>query len=291
MKLVSFSLDGGTRWGAVSGAGVVDLGRRLPAAGSVRALLEGGAPAIAQARAAMQGASPDHPLEALRLLPPIPEPGKIFCIGVNYAHRNAEYKDGSDLPKYPSIFMRTPSSFVGHGEALVEPLESRQLDYEGEIGVYIGRRTRRVAKADALACIAGLTCVNEGTIRDWVHHAKFNVTQGKNFESSGSVGPWLVTADEFARFDDLRVRTRVNGEARQDDTTANLMFDFAYLISYLSSFTTLQSGDLIVTGTPTGAGIRFDPPRFLGAGDRVEVEVTGVGTLANVVRSEHPQAA
>jgi 5-carboxymethyl-2-hydroxymuconate isomerase len=148
-----------------------------------------------------------------------------------------------------------------------------------------------VAKADALACIAGLTCVNEGTIRDWVHHAKFNVTQGKNFESSGSVGPWLVTADEFARFDDLRVRTRVNGEPRQDDTTANLMFDFAYLISYLSSFTTLQPGDLIVTGTPTGAGIRFDPPRFLGAGDRVEVEVTGVGTLANVVRSEHPQAA
>jgi 2-keto-4-pentenoate hydratase/2-oxohepta-3-ene-1,7-dioic acid hydratase in catechol pathway len=291
MKLVSFSLDGATRWGAVSGAGVVDLGRRLPAIGSVRALLEGGAPAAAQARAALQGAAPDHPLDGLRLLPPIPEPGKIFCIGVNYAHRNAEYKDGSDLPKYPSIFMRTPSSFVGHGEALVEPLESRQLDYEGEIGVYVGRSARRVARADALACIAGLTCVNEGTIRDWVHHAKFNVTQGKNFESSGSVGPWLVTADEFARYDDLRVQTRVNGEPRQDDTTANLMFDFAYLISYLSSFTTLQPGDLIVTGTPTGAGIRFDPPRFLRAGDRVEVEVTGVGTLANVVRSEHPQAA
>jgi 2-keto-4-pentenoate hydratase/2-oxohepta-3-ene-1,7-dioic acid hydratase in catechol pathway len=291
MKLVSYTLDGTARWGAVVGTGVVDLGRRLPGIGSVRALLEGGAPALERARAALEGAPADHPLAALTLLPPVPEPAKIFCIGVNYAHRNAEYKDGSDLPKYPSIFMRTPSSFVGHGEALVEPIESRQLDYEGEIGVYVGRRARRVAPADALACIAGLTCVNEGTIRDWVHHAKFNVTQGKNFESSGSAGPWLVTADEFERFDALRVQTRVNGEPRQDDTTANLMFDFAYLISYLSTFTTLAPGDLIVTGTPIGAGIRFDPPKFLRAGDRVEVEVTGVGVLSNVVRSEHPPAS
>jgi 2-keto-4-pentenoate hydratase/2-oxohepta-3-ene-1,7-dioic acid hydratase in catechol pathway len=293
MRLVSFLAGATPGWGAIdaAGDGVVDLGRRLPDIGSVRALLEGGEAALARARTALRGATADHALAALRLRPPVPEPGKIFCIGVNYAHRNAEYKDGSELPKYPSIFMRTPTSFVGHGEPLVEPIESRQLDYEGEIGVYVGRSVRRAAKADALSCIAGLTCVNEGTLRDWVHHAKFNVTQGKNFESSGAVGPWLVTADEYEAaggYGDLRVRTRVNGEPRQDDTTANLMFDFAYLISYLSTFTTLRPGDLIVTGTPIGAGIRFDPPKFLRAGDVVEVEVTGVGTLSNVVRSEHP---
>jgi 5-carboxymethyl-2-hydroxymuconate isomerase len=183
--------------------------------------------------------------------------------------------------------MRVPDSFVGHGQALVQPHESQQLDYEGEIGLVIGRGGRRIPQAQALAHIGGLTCVNEGTIRDWVHHAKFNVTQGKNFHASGAVGPWLVTADEFPEgFGNVRVRTRVNGELRQNDTTANLMFDFAYLIHYLSTFTALEPGDLIVTGTPIGAGIRFDPPRFLRPGDVVEVEVSGVGALRNSVEAE-----
>lgn len=291
MKLATYSIGGRTHWGAAVDAGLVDLGRRLPHIASLRALLEGGEAALAQAGAALEGAAADHALADVQLLPPVPEPGKIFCIGVNYAHRNAEYKDGSELPRYPSIFMRVPGSFVGHGQALVEPLESKQLDYEGEIGIVIGRSARRVGRANALACIAGLTCVNEGTVRDWVHHAKFNVTQGKNFEASGSFGPWLVTADEFDGYGDLRVRTRVNGELRQDDTTAHLMFDFAYLIDYVSTFTTLQPGDLIVTGTPTGAGIRFDPPRFLRPGDLVEVEVSGVGVLSNTVRAEAGAAA
>jgi len=221
------------------------------------------------------------------LQPPVPAPRKIFCVGVNYANRNAEYKDGSDLPKYPSIFMRVPDSLVGHGQSLLQPLESRQLDYEGEIAMVIGEGGRRIAAADALRHVAGLTCMNEGTIRDWVHHAKFNVTQGKNFHASGAIGPWLATADEFPPgFGPLRVQTRVNGELRQDDTTDHLMFDFPYLIAYLSTFTKLEPGDVIATGTPTGAGIRFDPPRFLKPGDVVEVEVSGVGTLRNVVEAE-----
>ena len=133
----------------------------------------------------------------------------------------------------------------------------------------------------------GLTCMNEGTIRDWVHHAKFNVTQGKNWNASGAIGPWIVTADEFPNgYDALRVQTRVNGEPRQNDSTANLMFDFAYLVGYLSTFTTLEPGDIIATGTPIGAGIRFDPPKFLQPGDVVEVEVSGVGVLRNVVKAE-----
>lgn len=287
MKLISYLHGGSSRWGCVVGDGVIDLGRRLPAFASVSALLAGGDAALAQARAAAEGAVPDHTLADVRFELPIPQLRRVFCIGVNYAHRNAEYKDGSDLPKYPSIFMRVAESFAGHGEPLLQPLESTQLDYEGEIAIVIGRRARRVEGDEALACIAGLTCMNEGTIRDWVHHAKFNVTQGKNFNASGSIGPWIVTADEFPQgFGALRVRTRVNGEPRQDDTTANLMFDFAYLVHYLSTFTTLEPGDIIATGTPTGAGIRFDPPKFLKPGDEVEVEVSGVGVLRNVVRAE-----
>ncbi|MET3391597.1 MULTISPECIES: fumarylacetoacetate hydrolase family protein [unclassified Variovorax] len=287
MKLISYLHGGSSRWGCVVGDGVIDLGRRLPAFASVSALLAGGEAALAQARAAVEGAVADHALADVRFELPIARPRRVFCIGVNYAHRNAEYKDGSDLPKYPSIFMRVAESFAGHGEPLLQPLESTQLDYEGEIAIVIGRRARRVNGDEALACIAGVTCMNEGTIRDWVHHAKFNVTQGKNFNASGSIGPWIVTADEFPQgFGALRVSTRVNGEQRQDDTTENLMFDFAYLVHYLSTFTTLEPGDIIATGTPTGAGIRFDPPRFLKPGDVVEVEVSGVGVLRNVVRAE-----
>ncbi|HZV93164.1 MAG TPA: fumarylacetoacetate hydrolase family protein [Caldimonas sp.] len=287
MKLLSYRHRGTDHWGAASGDGVVDLGRRLPDIASVRALLEGGDAALQRARDALAGAGPDVALTEIEYRLPVPEPRKIFCIGVNYAHRNAEYKDGSDLPKYPSIFMRVPDSFAGHGGALLQPPESSQLDYEGEIGVVIGTRGRRIARETATRHIGGLTCINEGTIRDWVHHAKFNVTQGKNFDASGAIGPWIATADEYSNgYADLRVQTRVNGESRQDDTTAHLMFDFAYLISYLSTFTTLEPGDVIATGTPTGAGIRFTPPKFLQPGDVVEVEVSGVGVLRNAVRAE-----
>jgi len=224
--------------------------------------------------------------EGQRFAPPIALHGKIFCIGVNYSDRNAEYKDGSELPKYPSVFMRTSGSLVGDGEKILRPPESEQLDYEGEIVLVIGKRGRRIPRESAHAHIGGLTCGNEGSVRDWMRHGKFNVTQGKNFERSGAIGPILVTADEFKSFDDLRVTTRVNGELRQDDTTANLIFPFDYLIAYISTFAELLPGDIIFTGTPVGAGARFDPPRYLRAGDVVEVEVGGIGVLRNTVADE-----
>ena len=289
MKLLSYSVNGNASWGAVSadGAGVIDLKARLADIPDTMSLLAGGAPALARVRTAVQGARADHALADIAFRIPVPRPGKIFCIGVNYAHRNAEYKDGSNLPKYPSIFMRVPGSFVGHGQPLCRPRESTQLDYEGEIAIVIGVGGRRIPRDSATRHIAAVTCANEGTIRDWVHHAKFNVTQGKNWQASGAIGPWMVTADEFtAGYSDLRVQTRVNGEGRQDDTTANLMFDFAYLIHYLSIYTELEAGDVILTGTPIGAGIRFDPPRFLKPGDVVAVEVSGVGILSNPVEAE-----
>jgi 2-keto-4-pentenoate hydratase/2-oxohepta-3-ene-1,7-dioic acid hydratase in catechol pathway len=205
---------------------------------------------------------------------------------VNYPDRNAEYKDGQDAPKYPSMFMRTPRSFVGHDTPLVRPRVSAQLDYEGEVVLVIGKAGRHIPESAALDYIAAVSLCNEGTIRDWVRHAKFNVTQGKNFDSTGSLGPWLAPYGNEAQIADIRLTTRVNGELRQDDRTSRLIFGFRYLINYISTFTTLMPGDVIVTGTPTGAGARFDPPRYLKPGDVIEVEAEGIGTLRNGVIDE-----
>ncbi len=284
MKLLSFEIDGRTSFGSAVEGGIVDFGARVahdyPNLASL--LAGGGIPAALAA----SGDAVDFQLSDVTLLPPIPAPEKIFCIGVNYRERNEEYRDNSTAPIYPSVFMRTPGSLVGHGATIVRPPESEQLDYEGEIAIVIGKPGRRITRENALTHVAGLTAMNEGTIRDWVRHGKFNVTQGKNFGRSGAVGPWLVTADEFTDFENLHVTTRVNGERRQHDTTANLSFSFAYLISYLSTFAELRAGDVIATGTPIGAGARFDPPRYLVPGDRVEVEVEGVGTLSNPIADE-----
>jgi 2-keto-4-pentenoate hydratase/2-oxohepta-3-ene-1,7-dioic acid hydratase in catechol pathway len=184
------------------------------------------------------------------------------------------------------MFMRTPRSFVGHNAPLVRPRASAQLDYEGELVLVIGKAGRHIKESDALDHIAAVTLCNEGTIRDWVRHAKFNVTQGKNFDATGSLGPWLVPYTAESQIADIHLTTRVNGETRQDDRTGRLIFGFRYLINYLSTFTTLVPGDVIVTGTPTGAGARFDPPRYLKPGDIIEVEAEGVGVLKNGVADE-----
>lgn len=287
MKLVSYEHDGRPGWGAVAGAaddGIVALAHRLPTYATIDALLA--ADALDAARDAATGRGADLAVADVRVLKPLAHPGRIVCVGVNYAERNEEYKDGSERPKHPSLFMRTPASLVAHGEPILRPLESPQFDYEGEIAIVIGRAGRRIPRARAAAHVAALTCVNEGTVRDWVRHGKFNVTQGKNFEASGSIGPWLATVDACDGLGALRVTTRVNGEVRQDDTTARLTFPFEVLIEYVSTFMRLEPGDVISTGTPTGAGARFDPPRWLVPGDVVEVEVPGVGTLRNVVADE-----
>jgi len=269
-------------YGAVVGNGVIDLGRRLKYASLLEVLRAG---ALGEVRKAVASA-PDIALPAVALKRPVLFPEKILCIGVNYANRNEEYKDGSEQAKYPSMFFRTPDSFVGSGEPLVRPKVTQQFDYEGEIALVIGKEGRRIAKEKAHEHIAGYTLCNEGTLRDWVRHAKFNVTQGKNFDSTGSLGPWLVPYTDESQIADIRLTTRVNGETRQDDRTGRLIFGFRYLINYLSTFTTLVPGDVIVTGTPTGAGARFDPPRYLKPGDVIEVEADGVGLLKNGVADE-----
>ena len=282
MKIVSYTMRGTASFGAVSGNGIVELARRLPAPyASVESIFSGEGLALARELAARN--EPDCALDQIAYLPPVPRPGKIVCIGINYRNRNEEYQDGSAPQNYPSVFMRTPESLCAHGEALVRPRESAQLDYEGEIALVIGTAGRRIAEERALQHVAGITCMNEGTIRDWLRHGKHNVTQGKNFDKSGSIGPWLVTSDEVGSFEGLRVTTRVNGEMRQDDTTDNLIFSLPYLVHYLSTFMTLNPGDTIATGTPTGAGARFHPPRYLKPGDLLEIEVSRVGRLCNPV--------
>ncbi|MGI9393434.1 MAG: fumarylacetoacetate hydrolase family protein, partial [Boseongicola sp.] len=217
---------------------------------------------------------------------PLPNPGRILCVGVNFPHRNAEYKDGSDQPKYMSLFPRFASGFVGHEQNIVRPPESQTLDYEGEVAIIIGKPGRRILAKDAYDHITALTLCNEGTIREWVRHAKFNVTQGKNWDKSGAMGPWIVPFTDAAQLDEARIITRVNGEVRQDDVLARMIHPIREEIAYISTFMTLQPGDIIVTGTPTGAGARFDPPKFLKPGDTVEVEVEGIGVLRNGVEDE-----
>lgn len=241
---------------------------------------------LSELKTIAQALEPSYEESEVTFLPPILTGEKIVCIGVNYANRNAEYKDNSALPKFPSVFIRYHDCFVGHNENIVRPPESPQLDYEGEIVIVIGKGGRRIPKEKALDHIAGLTLMNEGTIRDWVRHAKFNVTQGKNFERTAVIGPWMITADEVEDFTNLDIQTRVNGELRQDDNTSNMMFPIDYIVSYLSAFMTLKPGDIIATGTPNGAGARFDPPIYLKPGDVVEISGAGVGTLKNGVEDE-----
>jgi 2-keto-4-pentenoate hydratase/2-oxohepta-3-ene-1,7-dioic acid hydratase in catechol pathway len=281
LKWLNFTVQGRASFGVLTDGGVMDVKSRLDTqAVDLLSLIR--SDDLDAARALARTAATDHRLEDVRILCPAGRNTRYFCIGVNYPDRNEEYKDGSERPKYPSIFMRSHTSLVAHEEPIVRPRESEQLDYEGEIVLILGTGGRRIPEGEALSHVFGYTCANEGTVRDWLRHAKFNVTPGKNFDRSGSMGPWVTSADELAG-KALRVTTRVNGEVRQDDTSDRMLFPMPYLIAYLSRFCTLEPGDVILSGTPSGAGARFDPPRYLRPGDAVEVEVSGVGTLRNRV--------
>ena len=284
MKFISFTYENKNSFGIVKEDMVIDLTQYIDGVTDLREAIR--KDKLNQLSEMTSLTETGISLEKIRYLPTITNPEKIICIGVNYLDRNAEYKDDSEQPKYPSVFMRTRESLVGHKEDIMDPPESSQLDYEGEIVLIVGKDGRRIPKEQAKKHIAGTTIMNEGSIRDYLRHAKFNVTQGKNFAKSGSIGPWMVTSDELDPFSSLEIKTKVNGELRQNDNTNNLMFSFEYLVSYLSTFYHLKAGDIIATGTPNGAGARFDPPKYLTPGDIVEVEVSGIGSLKNGVITE-----
>ncbi len=282
MQFSSYSVGDEFYYGAVHEQGMIALNSAFPEWPTLFDAVK--ANGLAALENAAQGQPATHTAFQYEMV--LPNAQRILCVGVNFPDRNAEYKDGSELPKYMSLFPRFASGFTGHKQNLIRPPENQTLDYEGEMAIVIGKGGRRIAQADAYDHIAALTVCNEGTIRDWVRHAKFNVTQGKNWDKSAAMGPWLVPFKEAAQIDDARIITTVNGEVRQDDTLSRMMFPIRRQIEYISTFMTLQPGDIIITGTPTGAGARFDPPRYLVPGDVVSVNVNGVGTLINGVEDE-----
>ena len=284
MKLGSFQINGQCSYGAVIEEGIVDLGARLghiyPDLRSLLAAEDG----MTQARRLVHANKPDATLEEVLYLPVIPNPEKIFCIGVNYADHLEETKIRK--ASHPTVFLRYPASQVGHQQPMLLPRESSQFDFEGEVALIIGRGGRRIAQADAWSHVAGFSCYNDGSMRDW----QFHTTQwgpGKNFEASGAFGPWMTTADELdvaAR--PLTLTTRLNGKVVQQSDTSLLIFSIPELIAYCSTILPLAPGDVIVTGTPGGVGMARTPPLFMQPGDSIEVEVSGVGKLRNTILAD-----
>ena len=259
----------------------MDLRSRLSRFASLLDVFRAGA--LNEANAVIDGVRPDLPLSEVELLPPLSAPEKILCVGINYVNRGKDY-DLAENPKYPSMFYRAPNSLVGHGQNLIRPKISEQLDYEGEIAMVIGRECKNVAKEAALEVIAGLTLCNEGTVRDWLRHGRFNVTQGKNFDASGSIGPWIQTDIDLTK--PLHLTVRKNGQITQDETTANMVFSFADLIVYITKVMTLKPGDIISTGTPVRKDVKPGAEIWLKPGDIIEIECPGIGVLRNTVADE-----
>jgi len=282
MRLVSFERAGRAGFGAVVDGGVVDLQVALGGRyASLRALIA--ADALAEAAAALAGRPADFALDTVALLPVIPDPDKIVCIGLNYGEHVRE--TGRTVTESPALFLRMPGSQVGHGQAILRPRESERLDYEGEIAVIIGRGGRRIAEADAWQHVAGYSCYNDGSVRDW-QLATSQWTPGKNFFRTGAFGPWMVTADQIAPGQVMTLVTRLNGQEMQRATTDQMIHSIPRQISYISSFIPLLPGDVIVTGTPGGIGNKRNPPVFMKPGDVVEVEVDALGVLRNTIADD-----
>lgn len=282
MKLVTYRHRGVETFGVAVDGGVVDAGRRLGGRyAGVRAVLAAGA--LGEVRSATAGQKPDASLSDIELLPPIRDPGKLVCVGLNYKTHVQE--TGNTEGPHPSIFVRFADSVVGHGQPMVKPRLSDKFDYEGELAVVIGRPAWRVATADALGVIAGYACFNDGSVRDFQRHTS-QWTPGKNFRASGAFGPWVVTTDEIPDPTRLTLTTRLNGQEMQRATTDLLIYTIPVIIAYVTSFTPLAPGDVIATGTPGGVGSRRTPPVWMNKGDEIEVEISSIGVLRNPIGDE-----
>ena len=283
MKLLSFIHQGRETWGAVVGDGVIDMQRVFPQYPTLMDYIA--SEAYLQAAQHVKGLSVDVQLADITYLPVIPRPEKIVCAVRNYMDHHNEVIAGGvqrELSEFPPIFLRVWRSQTAHLGPIVKPKVSDSLDWEAELAVIIGRPGRNIAEADAYAHVAGYSCYNDASVREWQFHAK-QIASGKNFESTGAFGPWMVTADEIAPGRQLKLQTRLNGEVLQDGHTGNMIFNIPRLIAYASTIFTLVPGDVIITGTPAGVGVFRKPPRYMKAGDVVEVEVEAIGTLVNTV--------
>jgi len=282
MKLASYRKGGADRYGVEVAGGIADLCEKFADKWPTLhdALKAGG---LSELAAAASGAKADTQFSEIEFLPPILEPGKLICIGLNY--RSHIEETGRPIPEYPMLFVRYPDSVVGHEQPMLRPKVSERYDFEGELAVVIGRTCRAVSEADALNYVAGYACFNDGSIRDYQNHTT-QFTPGKNFHHSGAFGPWLVTSDEIPDPHTLHLTTRLNGEVMQDTETSDLMFNVNQLIAYISTVTPLNPGDVIATGTTGGVGNARKPPLYMKAGDRIEIEIQGLGTLANTIEDE-----
>lgn len=282
MKLISFEHLGRATYGAVVGNDVWDLGAALGSqATDLKSLIANNLQAAAAQVVALQPAT--LKFDQLSLLPVVPNPGKILCIGLNYGEHVRE--TGKTITECPVIFMRLNDSQVAHGHDIVRPPESHRLDYEGEIAIVIGKGGRRISEADSWDHIAGYACYNDGSIRDW-QVATSQWGPGKNFWRTGGFGPWMVTSDEIAPNQNMTLTTRLNGQVMQQATTDMMIHSIPRQIAYISTFIPLEAGDVIVTGTPGGVGNKRTPPVFMQPGDVVEIEVDAVGILRNGIRDE-----
>jgi 2-keto-4-pentenoate hydratase/2-oxohepta-3-ene-1,7-dioic acid hydratase in catechol pathway len=279
MNFASFNVGGRAGWGAVVGDKVIELGSRLPYP-TLRAAIAAGA--LRQAAEAAQGGVEGVALSAVELAVPVPDSGKVICIGRNYKGHVAEAN--AKLPAHPSLFIRMLDSFAPPGGAMVRPRVSEHMDFEGELALVIGTGGRHIAKHDALRHVAGYTCLNDGSIRDI--QFEHSLAAGKNFFASGSFGPWMVPAASIPDPSALYLTTRLNGVEVQHTRTDDLIFDIPTIIAYVSAFTPLSPGDVIATGTPEGVGFARKPPLWLKPGDTIEVEITSIGVLKNTVTAE-----
>ena len=278
MRLATFKTAQGASYGAVTGKGIVDLrrylGNQYP---DLKAILTDGGLAKIQP---YLSEAPDYQPSDIAWLPVIPNPDKIVCVGLNYQEHVVE--TGRDNTEQPAIFLRVPESQVGHRQPIVRPRESKNLDYEAEIAVIIGAAGRRISQKDAWSHIAGYSCYNDGSVRDWQRHT-IQWTAGKNFARTGGFGPWMVSADEIPPGTKMTLSCRLNGERMQHATTEQMIFKIPKILEYVSTWTTLVPGDVIVTGTPGGVGARRTPPIWMKPGDKVAVEIDKVGVLENTI--------
>lgn len=277
MKLISFTRAGTASYGIVVDGAVIDVGARATSATLAEALAD------PDALVRYADSTPDFALGDVTLLPPIPDSRRIICVGLNYKTHIAE--TGRDTPEYPMLFPRYPESLVAHDASLIRPKASERFDFEGELAFVIGRPGRHIKPEAAMAHVAGYACLNDGSLRDYQRHTT-QFLPGKNFAGSGSFGPWLVTPDEVGDLGAQTIETRLNGERMQYATLDDLLFGVEDLIAYMSTIWTLQPGDVVATGTAGGVGLFRDPPLWMKQGDRIEVEISNVGLLANDIEDE-----
>jgi 2-keto-4-pentenoate hydratase/2-oxohepta-3-ene-1,7-dioic acid hydratase in catechol pathway len=281
MKLATFKTAQGQSYGIVTAKGIVDLKRYIGNRfADLKSLIGGNALAEAAKHA---GETPDYQTSDIAWLPVIPNPDRILCVGLNYQDHVVE--TGRDNTEQPAIFIRLPESQVGHKQPLLRPRESKNLDFEAEIAVIIGRGGRRISQKEAWSHIAGYSCYNDGSVRDWQRHT-IQWTAGKNFAKTGGFGPWMVTADEIPPGTKMTLSCRLNGQQMQHANTEQMIFKIPKIIEYVSAWTTLAPGDVLVTGTPGGVGARRNPPVWMKPGDKVEIEIDKVGVLENTIADD-----